>query len=461
MALNQKTLALAAAIPSILWQTHARLAAIYAVRGDFAQADASYAKALSVIEANRTDQLKPDYKITFLSNLIRFYQDYVTLLMQHGDTEKALEIADASRASVLTEGLTGKREPRRATFVPQLLRAAKTSRSVFLFYWLAPKQSYLWTITAEGCKAFPLVDQKQIEQDVLSYRTLIEEQKRDPLATASPTGTRLFQELVAPAASLIKPNANVVVVPDGALHNLNFETLLTGTPTPHYWLEDATITVAPSLSILHAGRANMAGPRSLLLIGNPVTKGTGYADLPEAEAEIAGIQSQFAAADSNVITGPKAVVDAYVGAKPEKYSTIHFATHVDANAQSPLDSAIILSPQASGFRLYAREVAGIPLNADLVTISACRGAGARALSGEGLVGFAWAFFQAKTQNVVTSLWDVSDQSTAQLMLKFYSGIKARQPYAQALRAAKLEMLRNSNYKRPYYWAPFQLYSRTY
>jgi CHAT domain-containing protein len=195
-------------------------------------------------------------------------------------------------------------------------------------------------------------------------------------------------------------------------------------------------------------------------MGNPITQGTGYPDLPEAAAEIANIQRQFPATDSNVLTGAQAVVESYFAAKPAKYSTIHFATHVDANAKSPLDSAIILSPQASGFRLYARDVAGTPLNADLVTISACRSAGARTLSGEGLVGFAWAFFQAHARNVVTSLWDVSDQSTAQLMEKFYSGVTAHHAYARALRDAKLQMLHNSNYKRPYYWAPFQLYSRT-
>ena len=104
-------------------------------------------------------------------------------------------------------------------------------------------------------------------------------------------------------------------------------------------------------------------------------------------------------------------------------------------------------------------MARTPLNADLVTISACRSAGDRALSGEGLVGFAWAFFQARAQNVVTSLWDVYDNSTAQLMEDFYSGVTAGHPYASALRDAKRKMFR-STYKRPYYWAPFQLYSRT-
>ncbi len=459
ITIYRRALALGSETPSVLWQGYAGLAGVYSAKGDFPNADTNYSQALSVIASNRADQLKSDYKITFLSNLIRFYQDYVALLLQHVDSDRALEIADSSRASVLTEDLLGQSTSGHAALLGQVQKAAKASHSIFLFYWLAPQNSYLWAITSTGSKSVPLADQKQIVQDVISYRSLIEEQKRDPLTTASPAGIRLYQELIAPIAGVIPPSSRVVIIPDGVLHNLNFETLIVSAPRPHYWIEDATISVAPSLSILRAGKSVASTHRSLLLMGDPVTQGTGYAALPEAALEIANIQRQFPASDSTVLTGSKAVVDAYAAAQPQKFSTIHFATHVDANAQSPLDSAIILSPQFGRFSLYARDVARTPLNADLVTISACRGAGARTLSGEGLVGFAWAFFQARAQNVVTSLWDVYDNSTAQLMEDFYAGVAASHPYARALRDAKLKML-HSNYTRPYYWAPFQLYSRT-
>ena len=461
LKIYQTVLGLGVDAPSVLWQAYAAIADIYSAKADFRNADNNYAKALSVIASNRADQLESDYKITFLSNLIRFYQDYVDLLMQHGQENRALEIADSSRASVLTEDLLGQSAPTRAHLLSQIHNAAKVSHSVFLFYWLAPKTSYLWAISATQDKAVRLTDQQQIAQDVNSYRTLVEETKGNPLSpTPSHAGTQLFRELIAPVASLIPPNGRVVIIPDGVLHNLNFETLIASAPQPHYWIEDATISVAPSLSILRAGKSLATSHGSLLLMGDPITTGTGYAPLPEAALEIANIQRRFPAADSTVLTGAKAFVDAYIAAKPQNFSTIHFATHVDANAQSPLDSAIILSPQSGRFSLYARDVARTPLNADLVTISACRGAGARTLSGEGLVGFAWAFFQARTQNVVTSLWDVSDNSTAQLMDDFYASVTTGHSYALSLRAAKLKMLQSSNYKRPYYWAPFQLYSRT-
>jgi CHAT domain-containing protein len=457
-AVFQKALSIGIDAPSILWQAYAGLADVYAAQGDFSNADKNYAKALSVIASSRADQLKTDYKITFLSNLIRFYQDYVALLIQHGDANRALEIADSSRASVLTEDLLGQSETTRPAFLPQLQKAAKAGGGVFLFYWLAPKKSYVWAVTGAKSTAVPLADQQQIAQDVASYRALIEREKRDPLAGSSQAGARLYQELIAPVAAFVPPGSRVVIVPDGVLHNLNFETLLVLSPQPHYWIDDVTISIAPSLGIVRAGKSLPSARRSLLLMGDPIAEGTGYPPLPQAALEIAKVQRQFPAGDSTVLTGAQAVVDAYSAARPGRFSTIHFATHVDANAQSPLDSAIILSPQANGFRLYARDVARTPLHADLVTISACRGAGARALSGEGLVGFAWAFFQARAQNVVTSLWDVYDNSTAQLMEDFYAGVASGHSYADSLRAAKLKML-HSNYRRPYYWAPFQLYSR--
>ncbi len=457
----EKALSIGREFPSVVWQAHAGLGAVYAARGDFANANANYTQALAVIASSRADQLKADYKITFLaSDLIRFYQEYVDLLLQQGETNHALEIADSSRASVLAEDLLGQASVNRTGLLTQIQHAAKSSHSIFLFYWLAPKTSYVWAINGTQSEAVPLVSERQIAQDVASYRSLIEEAKRDPLApTPSHAGTQLFNELLSPVAAFLPADARVVIVPDGVLHNLNFETLIVSTPQPHYWIEDATISVAPSLSIVQAGKSAPQSHRSLLLMGDPVAQGTGYPPLPEAALETANIQRQFRAADSTVLTGPKAFVDAYAAAQPEKFSTIHFATHVDANAQSPLDSAIILSPVENRFSLYARDVARIPLNADLVTISACRGAGARTLSGEGLVGFAWAFFQARAKNVVTSLWDVYDNSTAQLMNDFYASVLSGDSYARALRIAKLKML-HSNYKRPYYWAPFQLYSRT-
>ena len=129
---------------------------------------------------------------------------------------------------------------------------------------------------------------------------------------------------------------------------------------------------------------------------------------------------------------------------------------------SPLDSAIVLSaasPQEDSFKLYARDIVQKPLRAQLVTISTCYGAGARAYSGEGLVGLSWAFLRTGAHNVIGALWEVSDASTPQLMDSLYDGLTKGESPDSALRSAKLALLHsNSPFRKPFYWAPFQLYT---
>jgi CHAT domain-containing protein len=444
-----------ATVPAVQWQAYGGLGRIYAKGGDLTRSKQSYESALRVIKENRADQLHNEYKITFLSNLMGFYQDYVELLLEQHDIRQALEIADSSRASVLTENLADGN----GMTVSRLEHDLKSTEATVLFYWLAPKNSYLWILSRGALKLVSLPDKQQLDREVASYSALIQQEKRDPAASANPVGLRLYDKLIRPAAPYIGKGSQVVLVPDGSLHSLNFETLLAPDPKPHYWIEDVTLSVAPSLGSLQIGRASGVRNRSLLLMGDPVMRGTGFEPLPDAANEIQQIRRHFPPAQTRIFTQAAAVPAAYRSAQPRRFSTIHFVTHADANEQSPLDSAIILSPNGNRYRLYARDVAEIPLDADLVTISACRGAGARTLSGEGLVGFAWAFFEAGARNVVTSLWDVNDRSTAAFMGYFYAAVDSGQSYPAALRSAKLKLLR-TQYRKPYYWAPFQLYSRT-
>jgi CHAT domain-containing protein len=61
--------------------------------------------------------------------------------------------------------------------------------------------------------------------------------------------------------------------------------------------------------------------------------------------------------------------------------------------------------------------------------------------------------------VVAGLWDVTDQSTAKLMGDFYAQMTAGAMPADALRSAKLKLVHSQGaYKKPFYWAPFQLYA---
>jgi CHAT domain-containing protein len=193
-------------------------------------------------------------------------------------------------------------------------------------------------------------------------------------------------------------------------------------------------------------------------MGDAPTSGTQFPRLEYASREIDSIARSVGGTRQAILRGEDARPAAYSNAQPGQFGFIHFAAHATANAQSPLDSAVVLSGPPDGNRLLARSVMGIPLAAELVTISACRSAGGKAYAGEGLVGFAWAFLRAGARNVVAGLWDVSDRSTAELMSGLYANVAAGEDVPTALRAAKLELIHKGGaYEKPFYWAPFQLY----
>lgn len=330
---------------------------------------------------------------------------------------------------------------------------ARDAHASVLSFWLAPERSFAWLIAASGVERYELPGSGAIEKLVTNYRETVEHSVRDPLAT-NPAGAELWKLLIAPIAPRLGKRERLIVIPDGALHRLNLETLIAPAPHPHYWIEDVEMAVAPSIEILAsapaAGREKSA---SLLLIGAPDYSGTGYRPLANAAREIRGIQTSFAGRAQRAYLGAQASPAAYGAAGPRNFSLIHFAAHAEANAERPLESAVILTRG----KLYARDVVGIPIHADLVTISACSSAGTRAYAGEGLVGFAWAFLRAGARAVAAGLWDVSDTSTERLMNEFYRRMAAGADPVTAMRQAKLALLASDRFARPYYWAPFQIY----
>jgi CHAT domain-containing protein len=170
------------------------------------------------------------------------------------------------------------------------------------------------------------------------------------------------------------------------------------------------------------------------------------------------VEKYFAAPDRIVLTGQDATAAKYLGSAPERFSYIHFVAHGTSSRTAPLDSAVILTRDGDSFKLYARDIVTKPLRANLVTISACHGAGERTYSGEGLVGLTWAFLRSGAHGVIAALWEVSDRSTPELMDALYGGLSRGEAPDAALRGAKLTLLHSGGvYQKPFYWAPFEIY----
>ena len=464
---------------SMKWASQLAMAKLYDTQGQTAAAQHEYTAALATFEGARAELQHEDSQLPFAANATRIYDDYIHFLIKQGKASEALIAADQSRAQTLAQGLgvaANAQSPHQLLPAPVLApqAVARKAGATLLFYWLGEKQSYLWAITPGKTTLFPLPAQGEITPLIERYRkTLLGTD--DPLQTGDTAGRELFRMLVAPAANLIRSSTPVMILTDGALSQLNFETLIAparaASVPEHYWIEDVTLSSAPSLSMLAAAKpgsrsGSKPGSNSggkMLLLGDALPAGDEYPALPNAAFEMQQIQKHFTARDEVVFARQRATPAAYLKSDPRQFAYIHFVSHGVASRTDPLDSAIILSRASTaddGFKLYAREVMQHPIDARLVTISACYGSGTRAYVGEGLVGLSWAFLRAGAHNAIGALWEVSDESTPRLMDTLYQGIESGQTPAAALRNAKLSLLHSRNsFRKPFYWAPFQMYTR--
>ncbi len=145
-----------------------------------------------------------------------------------------------------------------------------------------------------------------------------------------------------------------------------------------------------------------------------------------------------------------------------QYRYVHFATHGILDSAHPELSSIVLSlvnragAEQDGF-LRTHQVFNLRLPVEMVVLSGCSTGLGKNIKGEGLVGLTRGFMYAGAARVVVSLWNISDEGSAELMEEFYKGLlKERLPPAAALRKAQLELWREQRWQAPYYWAAFVL-----
>jgi CHAT domain-containing protein len=167
---------------------------------------------------------------------------------------------------------------------------------------------------------------------------------------------------------------------------------------------------------------------------------------------------------------------------------LHLAAHGVVDDRSPLESYLVLAAGAGEDGLLrAWEVfEQVRCPGSLVVLSACETGLGPNLGGEGMIGLTRSFHYAGASNVVSSLWQVSDRSTAALMAAFYQAIEDGAGPAEALRRAQLALLlgearvprtsggsfarlldglglgaraRPLDLSAPFHWAAFQVHGR--
>lgn len=140
-----------------------------------------------------------------------------------------------------------------------------------------------------------------------------------------------------------------------------------------------------------------------------------------------------------------------------QYKIIHFATHAIINDERPDLSAIALSAFDEKGRkteqfLRLSDIYKLNLPAELVILSACQTGIGPSIKGEGIVSFSRGFMHAGTKRIITSLWQLRDDSTPVFMEKFYKALlQDSLTPSKALQKAQKEMIKDYH---PFKWAPF-------
>jgi CHAT domain-containing protein len=347
----------------------------------------------------------------------------------------------------------------------------------------------------------------EIDQVVQAFRKSLQ----DPSSSDTHEVARRLDELIfRPARNLASGTRHWIISPDGQLNFVPFEALVN--EQGRFLLEDQSISYVTTGRDLLRMKVATPSRSAPLLVANPwfgeppaepsarkqmaangqtkdqhrsVTVGENrsniyFAPLSGSRQEAKQLRSLFP--NARILSGLEASKSRLDSVNAPEI--LHIATHgfflndvgsaaaeasrdsrgvsASAKVNNPLlrsglalaGANVDLPGQDNGI-LTALEAANLDLwGTKLVTLSACDTGVGLVKNGEGVYGLRRAFILAGAQTVVTSLWSVSDYATRELMRDYYAGMKQGEGRGEALRQAKLAMLKRKGRDHPFYWASF-------
>jgi CHAT domain-containing protein len=392
----------------------------------------------------------------------------------------------------------------------EIRRDVLDDETVLLEFYIGDERSFLWAVTRSDLVSQALPGRAQIEAAARRVHALLTERQRTRapaavkdadrrLESESMAMSRLLLAGIGPRLATDWKGKRLLVVASGALAYLPFGALPSpAAATSRPLLLDHEIVYTPSASVLVALRQERdrkpAAAGTMAVLADPVfeaadprvhsnasakaaprpTPSTGltramdslgrqrFSRLPfsrqEADAIAAFVPRRELLRATDFEANRALVTERGLGDR----RVVHFATHGLLNSEHPDLSGLVLSlvdetgaPHDGFLRMH--EIYNLRLPADLVVLSACQTALGREIRGEGLMGLTRGFMYAGARRVVASLWQVDDESTAELMKRFYRGMlkEGRRP-PDALRNAQLELSRDRRWSAPFHWAGFVL-----
>jgi CHAT domain-containing protein len=425
------------------------LGAAYRASGRLLEAAETLQTVIAIVERARDNQASRRYRSTVLARKLVYYERYIDLLMAMGRDADALHVSERARARMTLDAIEqaqaagGALDEARPLTAAEIQEQLLDDETMLLEYALGDERSFAWSVTRGSVTSRTLAKRETIEVAARRVHELLS--AGDQRARRHELGQAIdaLSDLVV--GDVPKAVRRIVVVADGALQYIPFSALkLKGAPL----IERYEIVTAPSASTVAAMRRLKKTTGPIAILADPAF-GAEYARLPATRREAEAIL-RLAPRGSMHAFDSKARRDVLISGNLSRFGTIHFATHAIVDGDR---AGIVLSEGVVSLQDLYR----IRLDASLVVLSACRTALGRDLRGEGMVSLVRGFMHAGVPRVVATYWDVKDESTSELMLRFYRGMLVRgMTPAAALRSAQRSMQEEGPWRAPYYWAGFTL-----
>jgi CHAT domain-containing protein len=469
----------------------------------------AYEEAIAVIESIRSGFTSEDIKQAWQEKSQHVYERLIDLLYRMNQGSGAFTYAERCRARTFLDLLAEGPVETLKNVADEGIRTGVVEASVIeadlaeivadlpantaaLEYFVTDDTTYVWVIhggEVQGPVPLPHGRGALMDQ-VIACRQAIEE--GNPAADLYLA--ILYDWLIAPVKDLLPLSSggdvvpHLVIVPSGPLYYLPFQALLhvsKDRKERQRLIERYTLSYTPSLVTLKYAQQQTTplDEVSFLALADPDSGDPTMVRLPEGQTESRRIASLFSVSEVYV---DAAATESVVQSRASVVTDVLFSTHGKFNAINPMYSYLLLSPaEDSDGRLYTYEVFGLPLSANLVVLSACETLlpsmadmegqirAVRATPedeeieltseqletltmGDEISGLTRAFLYAGTSSVLSSLWSVYSQATADLMVAIYEGIQAGKDKAAAHRDAQLQIMHTPGYEHPAYWAAFNL-----
>ncbi len=352
--------------------------------------------------------------------------------------------------------------------------AAKHNTLIIEYFW-GRDYNYGMGISASGVEIFDI--ERKVEFNILGYLSTLANglngtNAKKNFETFTDNSNALYHALVAPALGKKKVE-NLVIVPDGILAYIPFESLISKKPVSrnldyknlYYLINDYTTSYVYSSDFLLKRAVEVEGNPEVLafsftdpkeLKGNvePAAYRRNLGMLLGAPMEILAISKMF---DGNYFMGENATEKNFKQSVKE-YDIIHLAIHGFAERVNKGEAYLVfrdsLESEEDGI-LYDYELFNLKLNASLTFLSACESGVGKVQKGEGVLSMGRGFAYAGCPSIIMSLWQVHDKFALEIVDEFYKNIDQQKPVNESLRNAKMKYLEKADERtaHPAYWAP--------